>query len=140
MGNKFVRAYNMANGERGTYDPAERAEKEKIPESEILRHWETRAQRPDFQSVMSARHTLNENKEATAKLQEDIFDFLGGLVNSRVFELGIGIGRMTYQLAQRAREVVGIDVSPRMLERARENLNGFENIKLYVGKITDLDF
>ncbi len=132
-------AYQTAECENDTYDMKDREEKERIPEREIMNHWETRAQRPDVQSVMSARHTLEDNRRAAIELQDDIFDFLGDLTEDKIFELGVGIGRMTYELAQRAIEIVGIDISPTMLERARSNLREFENVKLYQGKITEAD-
>ncbi len=136
---KPVVNYQIAEGENDTYDIKSREEKEKIPESEIVNHWEIRALRPDFQSVMSARHSLEDNRRATVELQGDIFNFLGDLVEGKVFELGVGIGRMTYEIAQRATEVVGIDISSRMLERAREKLARLNNVNLYQGKITEVD-
>ncbi len=136
---KVVAAYQTSDGEKDTYEIKSRQEKERIPECEIVNHWETRAQRPDIQSVMSARHTIEENRKASVSLQNEIFDFLRDLASGKVFELGVGIGRMTYELAQRSQEVVGIDISPRMLERARENLRGLQNVMLYQGKLRDVD-
>jgi len=39
----------------------------------------------------------------------------------RVLDVGCGTGRLARRLAPEAREVVGIDTSPRMIERARED-------------------
>ena len=136
-----VRVFATAAEERDTYAPAARQQKERIPESDLLGHWNVCAQRPGLQAVMSARHPLEENEAAAAELQRDILDFLGGvLADARVFELGVGIGRMTSMLARFAREVVGCDISPIMLARARENLAGFGNVTLNLGKITELEF
>lgn len=136
---KQDKVYDTAAGEADTYDIKKSEEKEMISDEDIKAHWDTRAQRPDVQAVMSARHTLQENKEAARELQRDIFEFLSGLVEGKnVFELGVGIGRMTSELAKRAKEVTGVDFSPIMLEKAKQNLQQFKNIKLISGKITDL--
>jgi SAM-dependent methyltransferase len=39
----------------------------------------------------------------------------------RALEFGCGVGRLTIPLAQRAREVVAVDIAPSMIERAREH-------------------
>ena len=135
-----VATFGTAANERDTYDLQAREAKEKLTAEEVKAHWDTRAERADVQSVMSARHSLEENQRATVELQKEIFDFLEGLIDhKRVFELGIGIGRMTQELAKKAKAVVGIDLSPVMLERARENLQSFSNVELLLGKITELD-
>lgn len=137
---KYVEAHATATGEKDTYDLKQRAEKEAIPDEDVKKHWDTRATREDVQTVMSARHTLEENRAATSELQRDIFEFLEGLVEGQnVFELGVGIGRMTSELAKRAKEVTGVDLSPVMLEKAKQNLGELKNVRLMLGKITDLE-
>lgn len=137
---KQVEAHATATGETDTYDLKQREEKEAIPDEDVKKHWDTRATREDVQTVMSARHTLEENRAATRELQRDIFEFLEGLVEGKnVFELGVGIGRMTSELAKRAKEVTGVDLSPVMLEKAKQNLGELENVRLMLGKITDLE-
>lgn len=137
---KQVEAHATATGETDTYDLKQREEKEAIPDEDVKKHWDTRATREDVQTVMSARHTLEENRVATRELQRDIFEFLEGLVEGKnVFELGVGIGRMTSELAKRAKEVTGVDLSPVMLEKAKQNLGELENVRLMLGKITDLE-
>ncbi len=135
-----VHVFDAATDENDTYGLKSREEKEKITEQDIRKHWDIRAQRPDVQSVMSTRYTLKENKRATIEGQRVIFEFLEGLVEGKkVFELGVGIDRMTAEIAKKAREVVGNDLSPVMLERARQNLKDFDNVQLLLGKITELD-
>lgn len=46
-----------------------------------------------------------------------------------VLEIGSGAGRMTRRLSERATKVIAADVSAVMLERARENLNGVDNVE-----------
>lgn len=56
----------------------------------------------------------------------------------RVIEVGCGIGRLTRALADRARHVVGVDVSKEMIDRAREALADVANVELVVGSGLDL--
>lgn len=138
---KKIKAFHTNKTEKDTYEEITHKEKEEISAKEIEKHWNKRAQRQGVQAVMSARHPLPENEEATQKLQEDIFAFLGGwIVGKKVFELGVGIGRMTEEIARRAGEVVGNDISPIMLKRAEHRLKGYKNIVLHFGKIYEMDF
>jgi SAM-dependent methyltransferase len=56
----------------------------------------------------------------------------------RVLDFGCGVGRLLVPFARRAREVVGVDVSPSMLEEARRNLHerGLSNAEL-VGSLAE---
>lgn len=54
--------------------------------------------------------------------------FLGD--GARVLDLGCGIGRVMTHLAPHCAEVVGVDVSNRMLARARRRLRGVPNARL----------
>jgi SAM-dependent methyltransferase len=56
----------------------------------------------------------------------------------RLLEIGCGIGRMTKFLAQSFGEVYATDVSPEMIERARQRLTGLENVRLYTTNGVDL--
>ena len=56
----------------------------------------------------------------------------------RVLEIGCGIGRMTRAIAGRVDHVVGLDVSPAMVERARSALADVGNVELMVGSGADL--
>jgi len=55
-----------------------------------------------------------------------------------VLEIGCGIGRMTAYLAGRFARVCAVDVSPNMIEQARANLAGLDNVRLDVGNGYDL--
>jgi SAM-dependent methyltransferase len=56
----------------------------------------------------------------------------------RFLEIGCGIGRMTKFLAQSFGEVHATDVSPEMIERARQRLAGLPNVRLYATNGVDL--
>jgi SAM-dependent methyltransferase len=55
-----------------------------------------------------------------------------------VVEIGCGIGRLTRVLARRAATVRALDVSPRMLDLAREHGAGIENVEWLLGDGTSL--
>lgn len=50
-----------------------------------------------------------------------------------VLEIGVGTGRLALQTAPLCREFWGIDLSPKTISRARENLCGFANTTLLCG-------
>jgi SAM-dependent methyltransferase len=56
----------------------------------------------------------------------------------RFLEIGCGIGRMTKFLARSFGEVHATDVSPEMIERARQRLAGLPNVRLYTTNGVDL--
>ena len=73
---------------------------------------------PLFLRVMESERSL----ERGERLAEEIDSFLGeeGLSGGRVLEVGCGSGRVAVPLARRGYRVVGIDVFPLFVERARE--------------------
>lgn len=133
--------YKIAGGgETDTYERLTRSQKEKISKRDIVTHWEIRATRSGVNAVETTRYTLEENRSYTTELQRDIFEFLGGMIDGKnVFEIGVGIGRMTEELAKKSRRVEGNDISVVMLQRARDNLKEYNNVILHQGEITELD-
>lgn len=63
---------------------------------------------------------------------------LGGW--ERVLELGVGTGRLAARVAPRCGHLCGIDLSPRTVERARENLAAYDHISLVCGNFFDHPF
>lgn len=47
-----------------------------------------------------------------------------------VLEIGIGTGRIAEKTAEFCNHLTGIDISPKTIERAKENLRFFDNIAL----------
>ena len=47
-----------------------------------------------------------------------------------VLEIGVGTGRLAIRVAPNCRRLVGIDISPKTIERANENLSSYGNIEL----------
>jgi peptidoglycan/xylan/chitin deacetylase (PgdA/CDA1 family)/ubiquinone/menaquinone biosynthesis C-methylase UbiE len=72
--------------------------------------------------------------------QERILDTIASWHPRAVLELGVGSGRFTLPLAQRADHVLAVDVSPRMLDRLTEKAAraGLTNIETRVGDLADL--
>ena len=67
-----------------------------------------------------------------------LFDTIGDYSNKTILDLGCGIGCFAYEFGEKAKEVVGIDISDKVIKYAIEN-NSRENIKYYVKDITKLD-
>ena len=55
-----------------------------------------------------------------------------------MLEIGCGIGRMTARLAELFGSVIALDVSPEMLDRARDALAGRTNVRYVLGSGSDL--
>ena len=53
--------------------------------------------------------------------------------DKRVLEIGVGTGRLATRTAPLCARLTGIDLSPKTIARARENLAGFSNIHLICG-------
>lgn len=64
-----------------------------------------------------------------------------GAINSssRVLELGCGTGEFTRRLAETGAEIVGMDISPDLLEIAKEKLAAFPNVKFIQTDMETLD-
>lgn len=61
--------------------------------------------------------------------------------NKEVLEIGIGTGRVAKQVLEiGCKKLVGLDISPKTIERAKENLIQYDNIELIEGDIVDCDF
>ncbi len=60
--------------------------------------------------------------------------------NEIVLEIGIGTGRIAAKTAPLCAELFGLDISPKTIERAKENLNDFKNIQLICGDFLNIDF
>jgi trans-aconitate methyltransferase len=56
----------------------------------------------------------------------DVLDLLDPAADERVLDLGCGIGHLSATIADAGADVVGIDSSPKMIERAREPHDGVD--------------
>ncbi|OPX31078.1 MAG: hypothetical protein B1H09_03825 [Gemmatimonadaceae bacterium 4484_173] len=66
------------------------------------------------------------------------YDALGDLGDADVLEVGIGTGRIARQILQRGcRHLTGLDISPKTLAAAREELAGFTNLQLILTDVAE---
>jgi 2-polyprenyl-3-methyl-5-hydroxy-6-metoxy-1,4-benzoquinol methylase len=57
-----------------------------------------------------------------------------------VLDIGCGLGRLTCRLANGTREVVGVDLSPEMIARARQNARAGQRVSFVCGNFLAHDF
>ena len=57
-----------------------------------------------------------------------------------VLEIGVGTGRLAVRVAPRCRQFTGIDLSPKSIERGRENLSNFGNATLLLADFLGYPF
>ncbi len=60
--------------------------------------------------------------------------------NKSVLEIGVGTGRLAVRVAPLCGEFCGIDISPKTIDRAKENLAGYRNVKLICGDFLSYKF
>lgn len=60
--------------------------------------------------------------------------------NKSVLEIGVGTGRLSVRVAPLCDKFCGIDISPKTIERAKENLANFGNVTLLCGDFLDFSF
>ena len=70
-----------------------------------------------------------------ASLGADLIDLLAPAAGERVLDAGCGTGDHAAAVAERGAEVVGVDASPEMVERAAERFPGLD---VRVGDLRDL--
>lgn len=57
-----------------------------------------------------------------------------------VLEIGVGTGRLAVRAAPECRDFCGIDISPKTVKRAKENLKSQKNVTLICGDFMSYDF
>lgn len=70
---------------------------------------------------------------------DDLVDLAGLRRGSRVLEIGPGTGQATCQLAQRGLTVLGLELGPRLADRARVNLADFASVSMLTTAFEDWD-
>ena len=76
----------------------------------------------------------------TRKLYERALEYADVESGETVWDLYCGIGTISLFLAQRAKQVYGVEIVPQAIEDAKHNatLNGFTNAEFYVGKAEEV--
>ena len=115
-----------------------------MPDEGMREFWDARAEenalyfvdnRLDYRDPDEARFWA----EGEAEL-DSVLDPVGARIepDDEVVEIGCGVGRLTQVIARRAAHVRALDVSPRMLERARGYGGALTNVKWLLGDGTGL--
>ncbi len=80
------------------------------------------------------------NPKQTEKLYKKALEYAGLTGRETVWDIYCGIGTISLFLAQKAKQVYGIEIVPAAIEDARRNahLNGIENAEFFVGKAEDV--
>lgn len=80
------------------------------------------------------------NPVQTEKLYGLALEYAGLTDKETVWDLYCGIGTISLFLAQKAKEVYGVEIVPQAIEDARNNakINGIENVRFYVGKAEEV--
>src|SRR4051794_13493555 len=99
------------------------------------RFWDARAREDAYYFVDSRLDYGSPDEEAFWAGGEEALDKLLGVLGAgipadgTVVDVGCGLGRLTRPLARRARQVVALDVSSEMIERARALNDGLGNVE-----------
>lgn len=80
------------------------------------------------------------NPVQTKRLYETALEYAGLHGEETVWDLYCGIGTISLFLAQKAKQVYGVEIVPEAIEDARVNaeLNGMTNVEFYVGKAEEV--
>lgn len=80
------------------------------------------------------------NPVQTKKLYEKALEFAGLSGEETVWDLYCGIGTISLFLAQKAKQVYGVEIVPEAIADAKENarINGIQNVEFYVGRAEDV--
>jgi ubiquinone/menaquinone biosynthesis C-methylase UbiE len=98
-----------------------------------LKYWQQRV--AEANEVTDSKSRMNQKDSPTIS-DRTYFEAIERLKigpDDTVLELGCGFGRSLLFLSHQARKVWGLDISPAMVEAAREHCAGLENVLLEVG-------
>jgi len=71
---------------------------------------------------------------------QDFIDEMQLSSDKDVLEIGVGTGRLAVRVAPLCRSFIGIDVSPKTVERVTENLRGHANTQIVLGDFMEYHF
>ncbi|GLB61084.1 23S rRNA (uracil(1939)-C(5))-methyltransferase RlmD [Cytobacillus sp. NCCP-133] len=94
----------------------------------------------DIQFAISARSFYQVNPEQTRVLYEKALEYADLSGDEKVIDAYCGIGTISLFLAQKAKEVFGVEIVPEAIEDAKRNaaLNGIMNAEFAVGKAEEV--
>lgn len=71
---------------------------------------------------------------------QTFIDFMCLSPEKKVLEIGVGTGRIAAKVIPYCSKLIGIDISPKTIERATENLSCFDNLELICSDFSDYAF
>ena len=71
---------------------------------------------------------------------QEFIDSLQLTKEKSVLEIGVGTGRLAVRAAPECRDFFGIDISPKTVKRAKENLKAHGNVTLICADFTEYNF
>ncbi len=89
-----------------------------------------------FKGYLNSR--IDNNSPHNKTIKKLLLDTIGDYKDKTILDLGCGIGCFTFELADKAKKVVGIDISSKVIKFAIEN-NSRDNIEYMVQDITKLN-
>lgn len=94
----------------------------------------------DIQFRISPLSFYQVNPVQTKRLYETALEYAHLTGEEVVWDLYCGIGTISLFLSRKAKQVYGVEISPRAIEDARENarINRIENVEFYAGKVEEL--
>lgn len=94
----------------------------------------------DVQYRISPLSFYQVNPVQTEQLYKTALEYAGLTGGEVVWDLYCGIGTISLFLAQKAKQVYGVEIVPQAIEDARANaaLNGMENVEFFVGKAEEV--
>lgn len=89
---------------------------------------------------ISARSFYQVNPVQTEKLYTKALEYANLSGNESVWDLYCGIGTISLFMAQKAKQVYGVEIVPEAIEDAKENArrNGIKNAEFFVGKAEEV--
>ncbi|MDO5716323.1 MAG: class I SAM-dependent methyltransferase [Tissierellia bacterium] len=104
-------------------------------------HWNKNTeQNINFWNALSHRMRSKDTNMDSNHLLEDVAKLAPYHKDMRILDIGCGAGRYAIHLSPLVREVVAQDIAPKMIEAAKEDSKGLENIHFMVGDFMDPKF
>lgn len=96
---------------------------------EILHQYDIKPRKRLGQSFLIDVNTINRIVDSSHISSDDV-----------VVEIGSGIGVMTRAVAQTARQVIAVEIDPRLIQILKDQLSGCSNLEIHSGDILKFDF
>ncbi|MGI8306061.1 class I SAM-dependent methyltransferase [Saccharopolyspora hattusasensis] len=115
-----------------------------VTAGDVTEEWRQRAQREGLARVMRASQPAEYNADTTERTRQVVAGQLRTAARelarplSAALEIGCGIGRLTPTLAAEADRVTALDMTPGMLDVAKESCSELSNVDFELGRAEDL--